>query len=165
MRDGGRWTVGWGRDSSCKSAQKPETLPPNLRKSGYPAEPPRALSCRASPLPSAWSATWARTTTAACRCLSSSRQPTRPCCSGDSRDGRGGAGQGARAHRLGGGSDAAESDAAAAESGAYEEVCGAWWAEVQECPCELLRISSLPATSVTHMRMCDEAHGLASKAL
>jgi hypothetical protein len=47
--------------------------------------------------------------------------------------GRGGAGQGARvAHRLGGGSDATESDAAAAESEAYEEVCGTWWAEVQE---------------------------------
>ena len=47
--------------------------------------------------------------------------------------GRGGAGQGARAaHRLGGGSDAAESEAAAAESGAYEEACGAWWAEMQE---------------------------------
>jgi CHAT domain-containing protein len=39
----------------------------------------------------------------------------------------------ALAHRLGGGSsDAAESEAAAAESGAYAEVCGAWWAEVQE---------------------------------
>jgi len=46
---------------------------------------------------------------------------------------RGGAGKGARvAHHLGGGSDAAESEAAAAESGAYEEVCGAWWAEMQE---------------------------------
>jgi CHAT domain-containing protein len=33
----------------------------------------------------------------------------------------------ALAHRLGGGSDAA-----AAAEGAYEEVCGAWWAEVQE---------------------------------
>jgi len=38
----------------------------------------------------------------------------------------------ALAHRLGGGSDAAESEADAAESGAYAEVCGAWWAEVQE---------------------------------
>jgi CHAT domain-containing protein/tetratricopeptide (TPR) repeat protein len=38
----------------------------------------------------------------------------------------------ALAHRLGGGSAAAESDAAAAKSEAYEEVCGAWWAEVQE---------------------------------
>jgi len=39
----------------------------------------------------------------------------------------------ALAHRLGGGSsDAAESDAAAAKSDAYEDVCGAWWAEVQE---------------------------------
>ena len=39
----------------------------------------------------------------------------------------------ALAHRLGGGSsDAAESDATAAKSDAYEEVCGAWWAEVQE---------------------------------
>jgi hypothetical protein len=36
------------------------------------------------------------------------------------------------AHRLGGGSDAAESDAAAAKSEAYEKVCGAWWAEVHE---------------------------------
>ena len=53
------------------------------------------------------------------------------------------------AHCLGGGSDAAESEAAAAESGAYEEVCGAWCAEVQECPCELLRISSLhPASAL-----------------
>jgi hypothetical protein len=31
-----------------------------------------------------------------------------------------------------GSSDAAESDAAAAKSEAYEDVCGAWWAEVQE---------------------------------
>ena len=38
----------------------------------------------------------------------------------------------ALAHRLGGGSDAAESEAAAPESEAYEKVCGAWWAEVQE---------------------------------
>jgi CHAT domain-containing protein/tetratricopeptide (TPR) repeat protein len=38
----------------------------------------------------------------------------------------------ALAHRLGGGSDAVENEAAAAESGAYAEVCGAWWAEVKE---------------------------------
>jgi len=38
----------------------------------------------------------------------------------------------ALAHRLSGGSDTAESEAAAAQSGAYAEVCGAWWAEVQE---------------------------------
>jgi CHAT domain-containing protein len=38
----------------------------------------------------------------------------------------------ALAHRLGSGSDAAESEADAAESGAYAEVCGAWWAAVQE---------------------------------
>ena len=38
----------------------------------------------------------------------------------------------ALAHRLGGGSDAAESEAAAPESEAFEKVCGAWWAEVQE---------------------------------
>jgi len=49
-------------------------------------------------------------------------------------DGRGGAGQGARAGAppRRGSSDAAESDAAAAKSEAYEDVCGAWWAEVQE---------------------------------
>ena len=34
--------------------------------------PQRAPSCRPSPRISAWSATWARTTTAACRCLRSS---------------------------------------------------------------------------------------------
>jgi hypothetical protein len=38
----------------------------------------------------------------------------------------------ALAHRLGGGSDAAESEAAAAESEAYEKVCGAWWKKVQQ---------------------------------
>ncbi len=38
----------------------------------------------------------------------------------------------AQAHRLGGGSDAVESDAAVSKSEAYEKVCGAWWAEVQE---------------------------------
>ena len=66
----------------------------------------------------------------------------------------------ALAHRLGGSGSAADADAdaataAAAARGAYEEVCGAWWAEVQQhargeataapgCALRVLEYSLLP---------------------
>jgi len=69
----GRWGTGLGR------AMQATTLVLPWKRISI-CRPPRAPSCRASPRFSAWSATWARKKTAACRCLSSSKTPT-SCCS------------------------------------------------------------------------------------
>ena len=79
----GRWGTAKGRAMQATTLVLPW-------KRMVICRPPRTPSCRPSPRFSAWSATWARTTTAACRCLSSSKPPTcccRACCWGSSSRG------------------------------------------------------------------------------